>query len=117
MDVFDWIILVLACLTLLVNIELAIVLKKSFWFVTACVLVAGIALVLVFKMPPILREKKDIKIDVMTNNAKRLPYNALNVIDQGNGWVTYDLDGGTFLYHKGEGEKCQGFEAVTQIRR
>lgn len=43
-----------------------------------------------------------------------LPVNAYDVVDCGNGWVTFKLDGRTFLYlEKWSGYK--GYAAITQI--
>jgi len=44
----------------------------------------------------------------------RLPTNAINVTDKGNGWTTFDLDGNRFLYHRSHWGS-NGWEAITLI--
>lgn len=43
-----------------------------------------------------------------------IPPNAKNVIDKGNGWTTFDLDGNRFLYHRSIHGNA-GWECVTVI--
>lgn len=43
-----------------------------------------------------------------------LPSGATNIIDDGNGWATFELDGNKFLYHRYGVGDC-GPEAITQI--
>lgn len=49
-----------------------------------------------------------------SSNPAKLPTNATNVSDKGNGWVTYELDGMKFLYHKAYAG-YKGYESITRI--
>ena len=50
-----------------------------------------------------------------SNEPETLPANATNIINKGNGWSTFELEGKKFLYHNAiMGYK--GFECITQIK-
>jgi len=49
-----------------------------------------------------------------SNDRDILPTNAEHVIDIGNGWVTFSLDGREFLFHNGF-MGYAGYEAITCI--
>jgi len=50
-----------------------------------------------------------------SHKASALPVGAINVVDKGNNWVEFTLDGKRFLYHKSTGS-YSGYECITQIK-
>jgi len=50
-----------------------------------------------------------------SDDKEHLPTGATNIIDKGNGWSQYTLDGNVYLYHK-TATGYYGFECITKIR-
>lgn len=48
------------------------------------------------------------------SEAVKLPVGAANVIDHGNGWTEFTLEGTVYLYHRSS-QGYSGFEAITAI--
>jgi hypothetical protein len=44
-----------------------------------------------------------------------LPIGATNIIHKGNGWIIFELNGKTFLFHQLT-HPYQGYESITQIK-
>jgi uncharacterized membrane protein len=51
----------------------------------------------------------------LSSKKNHLPAQATNIIDKGNGWSQFTLDGKVFLYHKYINGHA-GFECITQIK-
>lgn len=49
-----------------------------------------------------------------SSEPSKLPTNAVNIVQKGNGWVEFELDGIKYLYHR-SASGYQGYECITAI--
>lgn len=66
--------------------------RLSIWIITFFGVLAVLALIFVVTLMPERSTKEKVQ--------EKLPDNAKNIVDEGEGWYSFELHGSQFLYHK-----------------